>query len=328
MLKLWAIAVAGVFFFFQAVAAVADDQPWVLRTYWKCESGTQDPSLEYFKSKDRLLAEIESTRKKYSQGGILQYAPCKPAKFSYWYQTGVTAGTVPKDATTVDAFPAPASVTPKPGMAEKAKSNGNRKWAMWLEQFKEGQWSEVPNRRSEYLESEGVTEDGFKKKLELYVTAVESLNNKTIREETEQQQKGQAVKPIRYRVKWNSSDGAVPNGTLPNRSAAGEYQWGNSSNYDGYTRLVLRDDGSVTLRVTGQGTYHDEWKGKWTTTKEGWIELKDGVHVSGSKAEKNCFGGFVAWKLEGTSLTPVYLAPSDPNDKGKPLKGWRVLQKK
>jgi hypothetical protein len=189
------------------------DQPWVLRTEWKCESGTQDPTLEYFKTKEQLLKEIESTRRKYSSDGILKSAPCKPSRFTYWYDNGNTTTKPPKDAVTLEANPSPSSstssTTPKPGTAEKTKSTGKGKWVMWLEKMEEGKWSEVTGRRYEYLESEGMTEDKFKEKLKTYENAVESENKKVIQKETEQQTKGQTVKPIRFRVRWTLEEAGL-----------------------------------------------------------------------------------------------------------------------
>jgi hypothetical protein len=143
--------------FVKSPVALADDQPWVLRTEWQCETGTQDPTLEYFKTKEQLLKEIESTRRKYSSDGILKSAPCKPSRFTYWYESGNSSGKIPKDAITLEANPSPSSssssTTPKPGIAEKTKSTGKGKWVMWLEKMEEGKWSEVTGRRYEYQEA-------------------------------------------------------------------------------------------------------------------------------------------------------------------------------
>lgn len=307
------------------------DQSWVLRTEWKCESDTQDPTLEYFKTKEQLLKEIESTRRKYSTDGILKSAPCKPSKFTYWYDNGNSTTKPPKDAVTVEANPSPSSTsstTPKPGTAEKNKSTGKGKWVMWLEKLEEGKWSEVTRRRYEYLESEGMTEGKFKEKLKTYENAVESENKKVIQKETELQSKGQTVKPIRYRVKWVQTESTKVDKKSNGKEFVGDYQSGSRGSYDGFQELSLRTDGSLTFKAKGQGDSYREWNGKWVTTSEGWVKFTDGRYVSGEDWDKGMFSPWIAWKLESSSLTPVYLEPKDQKDKGKPVTGWRILERK
>lgn len=195
----WAVAIVAASAFNTTVSAGT----WVLETHWKCTEGKQDPSLEYYDTKAKVLERLEQHRKDHAQGGLLFYDPCKPVRFRYWFETDVN-GTVSRTGMeTVEVSPRVATIpNPKAGKGP-AGSKGNRKWVMWLEQFNEGQWAPVPDRRFEYLESEGVTEAAWQEKLKRYENAVESENKKTIDRETQQQQKGRAVKPVRYRVRWS-----------------------------------------------------------------------------------------------------------------------------
>lgn len=197
----WAVAIVAASAFNTTVFAGT----WVLETHWKCTEGKQDPSLEYYDTKAKVLERLEQHRKDHAEGGLLFYAPCKPVQFRYWFETDLN-GTVSRTGMeTVEVNP-PAATIPKSKASEGQDGpKGNRKWVMWLEQFKEGQWALVPDRRFEYLESDGVTETAWQEKLERYETAVESENKKNIDQETRWQQNGLAVKPVRYRVRWSET---------------------------------------------------------------------------------------------------------------------------
>ncbi len=197
-----------------APATYADDLPWTLETDWT--SG--DPTLEYFKSEKLVLNRIKEIEFAWGADGPNRFDSNKPRHFKWWREevnldnfksrkeearvdfvdssSATRSSTQSIKSTLIETTHPPRSIESKrPGNDAKVKKN----FVMWLEREQDGEWGPVPNKRFEY---NGVTEKEFKQNLEIYERAVESENKKSARIADEAKRRGETVRTVRLRVRW------------------------------------------------------------------------------------------------------------------------------
>lgn len=212
------------------------------------------------------------------------------------------------------------SSPPEPPAEGKPKPE---KWEMWLEEKKDGQWVEVPDRRYPYTDYEK-----FALAFADYDKTIKGLNQSA----------------VRYRLRWRAVESkptietpeikTVDLGPKPKSDFRGG-TFGQDFGYDGYRFITLSGDGTGTLKMKGQSDTKREYDIKWSLTDEGWVDVEKvritawsfsteepdnpliGREANRARVEEDDSWLFdkIAWKVESDGLNPVWAVA---NARGKP----------